>query len=80
MLFRVTALLEYLDLEAFILLLRIVGHDLQQAAGSFQLCAGQMGGCEAAVHVMKQIFDLSVVDGVLLVDAKMRNQGQGIYQ
>ena len=29
-----------------------------------------MGGCEAAVHAMKQIFDLSEVDGVLLVDAK----------
>jgi len=49
--------------------MRIVGHDLQQAAGSSQLCAGQMGGCEAAVHAMKQIFNLHEVDGVL-VDAK----------
>ena len=37
--------------------MRITGHDLQQVAGSSQLCAGQMGGCEAAVHAMKQIFD-----------------------
>ena len=50
--------------------MRIIGRDLQQAAGSSQLCAGQMGGCEAAVHAMKQIFDLPEVDGVLLVDAK----------
>ena len=48
----------------------IIGCDLQQAAGSSQLCAGQMGGCEAAAHAMKQIFDLPEVDGVLLVNAK----------
>ena len=34
------------------------------AAGCLQLCAGQRGGCEAAVHAMKKLFD-----GALLVDA-----------
>ena len=49
--------------------MRIAGLNLQCAAGSSQLCAGQIGGCEAAVHVMKQIFALPSVKGVLLVDA-----------
>ncbi len=35
-------------------------------AGPLQLCAGQDGGCEAAVHSMKSIFD---TEGALLVDA-----------
>ena len=38
-------------------------------SGCFQLCAGQCGGCEAAVHAMKKIFDDSDSEGVLLVDA-----------
>ena len=49
--------------------MRIARQDLQYAAGSSQLCAGQIGGCEAAVHEMKQIFALPAVEGVLLVDA-----------
>ena len=32
-------------------ILRIVGSDVEEAAGSLQLCAGQDGGCEAAVHM-----------------------------
>jgi len=38
-------------------------------SGCFQLCAGQRGGCEAAVHAMKKIFDDSDTEEVLLVDA-----------
>ena len=49
--------------------MRIARQDLQCAAGSSQLCAGQIGGCEAAVHAMKRIFALPSVEGVLLVDA-----------
>ena len=49
--------------------MRIARQDLQYAAGSSQLCAGQIGGCEASLHAMKQIFALPAVDGVLLVDA-----------
>ena len=37
-------------------ILRILKKDIEDAAGSLQLCAGQDGGCEAAVHAMKQIF------------------------
>ena len=43
--------------------------DIQDAAGSMQLCAGQDGGCEAAIHAMHQFFVESEVHGVLLVDA-----------
>ena len=51
------------------IVLRVARQDLQHAADSSQLCAGQIGGCEAAVHAMKQIFASPSVDGVLLVDA-----------
>ena len=37
--------------------------------GALQLCAGQDGGCEAAVHGMKSIFDDEECEGALLVDA-----------
>ena len=47
--------------------MRIARQDLLYAAGSSQLCAGQIGSCEAAVHAIKQFF--SSVDGVLRVDA-----------
>ena len=50
-------------------IMRIARQDLHYAAGSSQLCAGQIGGCEAAVHAIKQIFSSPSVDGVLLVDA-----------
>ena len=32
-------------------------HDVQEAAVSLQVCAGQSGGCEAAVHAMRNIFE-----------------------
>ena len=36
--------------------MRTVKHDLQDAVGTIQLCAGQVAGCEAAVHAMRHIF------------------------
>ena len=33
------------------------------------MCAGQEGGCEAAVHAMRQFFAELDVQGALLVDA-----------
>lgn len=44
-------------------------NEIQQAAGNLQLCVGQMGGCEAAVHAMADIFDDEETEAVLLVDA-----------
>ena len=49
--------------------LRIVGRDVEEAAGPLQVCAGQDGGCEPAVHAMRRIFHHSDTEGVLLVDA-----------
>ena len=49
--------------------LRIVGQDVEEAAGPLQVCAGQDGGCEAAVHAMRRIFHHPDTEGVLLVDA-----------
>ena len=50
-------------------ILQIIGYDVEEAAGSLQLCAGQDGGCEAAVHAMKKIFQTAETEAVLLVDA-----------
>lgn len=33
-------------------ILRIISGDVEEAAGTLQLCAGQDGGCEATVHIM----------------------------
>ena len=49
--------------------MRVARQDLQYAAGSSQLCADQIRGCEAAVHAMKRIFAFPSVDDILLVDA-----------
>ena len=43
--------------------------DVTQAAGALQVCAGQDGGCEAAIHAMKKAFDSEDCEAVLLVDA-----------
>ena len=36
--------------------LRVIGFDIQQAAGSCQLCARQLAGCEAAVQAVRSMF------------------------
>ena len=50
-------------------ILKIIGSDVEEAAGPLQLCAGQDGGCEAAVHAMRRIFQAPETEAVLLVDA-----------
>ena len=50
-------------------ILKIIGGDVEEAAGPLQLCAGQDGGCEAAVHAMQSIFQVPETEAVLLVDA-----------
>ena len=39
--------------------------DVQDAAGPLQVCAGQDGGCEAAVHAMRQFYTEQEVHGAL---------------
>ena len=49
--------------------LEITRVDIQDAAGSVQLCAGQISGCEAAVHFVHENFHLENTEAALLVDA-----------
>ena len=49
--------------------LSVVGGDIQEAAGSIQLCSGQASGIEAAVHAMNESYRDNTVQAVLLVDA-----------
>ena len=48
---------------------RILNHDIQMAAGPLQLCAGHQSGCESAVHAMRQVFESSETEAIILVDA-----------
>ena len=43
--------------------------DIQDAAGSLQLCAGQIAGAEAAVHATRESFLDDNTEAVLLIDA-----------
>ena len=49
--------------------LRLVDMDIRDACGALQVCAGCEGGCEAAVHAMRQLFQDSRLHAALLVDA-----------
>ena len=49
--------------------LSLFREDIQDAAGPLQVCAGQEGGCEAAIHAMRQFFSDDDIQGALLVDA-----------
>ena len=42
---------------------------IQETAGPLQVSAGVKGGAEAAIHAMKQIYELESTDAVILVDA-----------
>ena len=50
--------------------LSIVNPEVQRAAGSLQLCAGQPCGIEAAIHAMRTVYEDSETDGILMVDAR----------
>ena len=50
-------------------ILTITRGDIQEAAGSLQLCAGQLSGIEAAVHAVRTLFQRAETEAVLLVDA-----------
>ena len=45
--------------------LSVIGSDIQSVTGVIQLCSGQLGGCEAAVHAMQKIYDNDNVDSIL---------------
>ena len=47
----------------------IIGRDIVKSVDPLQLCSGQEGECEAAVHAMRQLFRSPKTEGILLVDA-----------
>ncbi|KAG1714378.1 Protein lifeguard 1 [Nymphon striatum] len=47
----------------------ILKKDLQTTAGGLQLCVGQEGGAEAAIHGMRDIFQDDETEGLIQVDA-----------
>ena len=44
--------------------------DVLQAAGSLQLCEGQVAGSEAAIHEMYDVFNDDNMEGILQIDAE----------
>ena len=50
-------------------ILAVLRQDILNTSGCLQLCAGQHGGCEVAVHAMKELFDDAESEGTLLVNA-----------
>ena len=50
-------------------ILRVLKSDVQISAGSIQLCAGQIGGAEAAINAVRELFESNDTEAVLLVDA-----------
>ena len=51
-------------------ILRVIKTDVQKTAGSVQLCAGQIGGTEAAIHAVREMYKSDEIEAVLLVDAR----------
>ena len=50
-------------------ILNTTRQDIQEVAGSIQLCAGQISGIEAAVHAVRTLFQREDTEALLLVDA-----------
>ena len=50
-------------------ILSVISEDIEQVASTYQLCAGQKGGCEAAVHAMRNFLEHDDTEGLLFVDA-----------
>ena len=49
--------------------LSVIKEDIREAAGLSQLCAGQLSGCEVAVHSARTLFDSPDTEAAMLVDA-----------
>ena len=47
----------------------VLSADIQAAAGPLQLCAGYKSGFEFVVHAMRQVFESSETEAVIIVDA-----------
>ena len=47
-----------------------LNEEIQEAGGALQVSTGLKGGAEAAIHGMKNIFELECTEAVILVDAE----------
>ena len=47
----------------------VLNPEIQKAAGPLHASTGLKGGAEAAIHVMRDIFEAEETDGIILVDA-----------
>ena len=52
------------------LLIGVIKDDITHSAGPLQTCTGVKAGIEAAIHAMRQVFEDSDSEAVLLVDAE----------
>ena len=48
----------------------VIKDDITEAAGPLQKCTGIQAGIEASIHAMRQIFESSETQAILLVDAE----------
>ena len=46
---------------------------LMESAGSLQLCAGEIAGCEAAAHALREVYEEEGTDTIFLIDAPMHS-------
>ena len=51
-------------------ILTVIKTDVQKTAGSVQLCVEQIGGSEAAIHAVREMYMSDEIEAVLLVDAQ----------
>ena len=49
--------------------MKLLKRDDLKSTGSFQLCAGQDAGSEAAIHAVYEMFNEESTEAVLMVDA-----------
>ena len=50
-------------------IMEVTKDDIREAVGNLQVCAGQRAGCEAAIHAMREIYENTECEAVMLVDA-----------
>ena len=50
-------------------IMEVTKDDIREAVGNLQVCAGQLAGCEAAIHAMREIYEDPECEAVLMVDA-----------
>ena len=51
------------------IVMKLLKRDVLKATGSFQLCAGQNAGSEAAIHAVYEMFNKESTEAILMVEA-----------